>query len=143
LDAIAHGAAVIRVLSFGAGRQTVALARMSLDGELPPLDHMIFADTGAELPGTYAASDADYQRLPLRPTDGPPLQRRPAPSTAQLFRNFLVSRWTSQSNTTVAPSATHLALDPGRPNIVYKLRDNVRFHDGNIRVPKHKFAGIP
>lgn len=51
--------APLRVLSFGAGRQTVALARMSLDGahDLPPLDAMIFADTGAELPGTYRAAD--------------------------------------------------------------------------------------
>lgn len=50
---------MIRVLSFGAGRQTVALARMSLDGAagIEPLDAMVFADTGAELPGTYRAAD--------------------------------------------------------------------------------------
>lgn len=49
---------LLRVLSFGAGRQTVALARMALEGAhgLPPLDAMIFADTGAEMLGTYRAA---------------------------------------------------------------------------------------
>ena len=46
---------MIRVLSFGGGVQSVTLARMSLDGELEPLDAMIFADPAAELPGTYEA----------------------------------------------------------------------------------------
>lgn len=45
----------IRLLSFGGGVQSVTLARMALDGELEPLDAMIFADPGAELPGTYEA----------------------------------------------------------------------------------------
>jgi hypothetical protein len=44
---------VIRVLSLGGGVQSVTVARMSLDGELPPLDHVVFADTGAEWPQTY------------------------------------------------------------------------------------------
>jgi hypothetical protein len=48
---------MIRVLSFGAGRQTVALARMALAGLFEPLDAMVFADTGAELPGTYRHAD--------------------------------------------------------------------------------------
>lgn len=45
---------MIRVLSFGAGVQSTALARMSLDGAfgLPLVDAMIFADPGAELPET-------------------------------------------------------------------------------------------
>lgn len=46
---------MLRVLSFGGGVQSVTLARMALDGELEPLDAMIFADPGAELPGTYEA----------------------------------------------------------------------------------------
>lgn len=44
---------MIRVLNLGGGVQSVCIARMSLDGELPPLDHMLFADTGAEWPETY------------------------------------------------------------------------------------------
>lgn len=47
---------MIRILSFGAGVQSQAVARMSLDGILPPLDHLIFADTGAEWPETYEAA---------------------------------------------------------------------------------------
>lgn len=46
-----------RVLSFGAGVQSTCILRMSLDGELPLLDDVIFADPGAELPGTYENVD--------------------------------------------------------------------------------------
>lgn len=46
---------MIRVLNLGGGVQSVCIARMSLDGELPRLDHMLFADTGAEWPETYEA----------------------------------------------------------------------------------------
>ena len=38
----------IRVLSFGAGVQSSYVARMSLLGDIPPFDHVIFADTGDE-----------------------------------------------------------------------------------------------
>ena len=48
---------MLRILSFGAGVQSTCILRMSLDGELPALDHVIFADPGAELPGTYENVD--------------------------------------------------------------------------------------
>jgi hypothetical protein len=48
---------MIRILGFGSGVQTVCAARMSLAGELPLVDHMIFADTGGEVPETYAAAE--------------------------------------------------------------------------------------
>ena len=38
----------IRVLSFGAGVQSSYVARASLLGDLPPFDHVVFADTGDE-----------------------------------------------------------------------------------------------
>lgn len=38
----------LRVLSLGAGVQSSTLLRMSIAGELPPVDHAIFADTGWE-----------------------------------------------------------------------------------------------
>ena len=44
---------MIRFLSFGGGMQSTAILRMSLDGHLPELHHVIFADTGAEWPETY------------------------------------------------------------------------------------------
>ena len=47
------GAPDLRVLSLGGGTQSCALALMSAAGELPRLDHVIFADTQGELPETY------------------------------------------------------------------------------------------
>lgn len=47
----------MRVLSLGGGTQSCALALMSAAGELPKLDHIIFADTQGELPETYEYLD--------------------------------------------------------------------------------------
>ena len=44
----------MRVLSFGGGVQTVALLLLQLRGDLPRADHVVFADTGCEIPETYA-----------------------------------------------------------------------------------------
>jgi hypothetical protein len=44
---------LIQVLSLGAGVQSTAVLLMSLEGELPPLDHVIFADTGWEPQAVY------------------------------------------------------------------------------------------
>lgn len=38
----------LTILSLGAGVQSTTIARMSFAGELPPIDHAIFADTGWE-----------------------------------------------------------------------------------------------
>lgn len=43
----------LRVLSFGAGVQSSYVARMSVIGEIPPFDHVIFADTGDEPAAVY------------------------------------------------------------------------------------------
>lgn len=43
----------IRVLSLGAGVQSTTLLRMVIHGELPPVDHAVFADTGWEPPAVY------------------------------------------------------------------------------------------
>lgn len=45
--------APIRVLSFGAGVQSSYVARMSIVGDIPPFDHVIFADTGDEPDAVY------------------------------------------------------------------------------------------
>ena len=45
--------APLRILSFGAGVQSSYVARASLIGELPPFDHVIFADTGDEPAAVY------------------------------------------------------------------------------------------
>ena len=47
----------LSILSLGAGVQSTAVALMSLHQELPPLDHVIFADTGWEPPATYRHLD--------------------------------------------------------------------------------------
>lgn len=44
----------LRILSLGGGTQSCALALMSAAGDLPRVDHVIFADTHGELPETYA-----------------------------------------------------------------------------------------
>ena len=44
---------MIRILSLGAGVQSSTLALMIAHGELPMVDHAIFADTGAEPAGVY------------------------------------------------------------------------------------------
>lgn len=43
----------MRVLSLGLGTQSCCLALMSAAGQLPKLDHIVFADTQGELPETY------------------------------------------------------------------------------------------
>lgn len=43
----------IRVLSLGAGVQSTTLLRMIIHGELPPVQHAIFSDTGWEPQGVY------------------------------------------------------------------------------------------
>lgn len=65
------GAASLRVLSLGGGTQSCALALMSAAGDLPKLDHIVFADTQGELPETYAY--IDYLRSVVEPA-GIPLQ---------------------------------------------------------------------
>ncbi len=48
---------MIQVLSLGAGVQSTTVLRMSIAGELPKLDHAIFADTGWEPAEVYAHLD--------------------------------------------------------------------------------------
>ena len=43
----------LRVLNLGAGVQSTAIFLMILDGELPPVDFAIFADTGDEPRSVY------------------------------------------------------------------------------------------
>lgn len=47
----------LRVLSLGRGIQTSTLLLMACAGEIGPLDAAVFADTGGEMPGTYAYLD--------------------------------------------------------------------------------------
>jgi len=53
----------LRVLSYGGGTQSAALALMSAAGDLPRLDAVIFADTHGELPETYEYADYVAARL--------------------------------------------------------------------------------
>lgn len=43
----------LRILSLGAGVQSTTLLRMIIHGELPPVDHAIFSDTGWEPRAVY------------------------------------------------------------------------------------------
>lgn len=53
----------LRVLSYGGGTQSAALALMSVAGVLPKLDAVVFADTQGELPETYEYAEYVEQRL--------------------------------------------------------------------------------
>lgn len=53
----------MRVLSLGLGTQSSALALMSAEGQLPRLDHVIFADTQGEIPESYNYLDYLAKRL--------------------------------------------------------------------------------
>lgn len=46
-----------RVLSWGLGRQSTVLAVMSVEGDIPPYDLILFADTGWELKTSYQMFD--------------------------------------------------------------------------------------
>lgn len=52
----------MRLLSFGGGVQTTALAVLLVRGEVAPVDHIVMSDTGGETPETYAHVEvmADY-----------------------------------------------------------------------------------
>lgn len=52
-----HDDGVMRVLSLGAGVQSTTVALMAATGELDPIDHAIFADTGWEPAEVYAHLD--------------------------------------------------------------------------------------
>lgn len=60
----------LRILSLGAGVQSTTVLRMSIAGELPPLDHAIFVDTGWEPSAVYGhlvtlQGECARARLPL------------------------------------------------------------------------------
>lgn len=55
-----------RVLSWGLGRQSTALAVMSVNGDIPPYDLIIFADTGWELKTSYEIFDVYTKYLEER-----------------------------------------------------------------------------
>ena len=59
----------LRVLSYGGGTQSAALALMSAAGQLPKLDAVVFADTQGELPETYIY--AEYVERQLADADIP------------------------------------------------------------------------
>lgn len=71
----------LRVLSLGGGTQSCALALMSAAGDVDRLDHVVFADTGGELPETYAYLDylrgvLDTASIPLHVVSAGNLEQR-------------------------------------------------------------------
>lgn len=83
----------LRVLSLGGGTQSCALALMSAAGELPRLDHVVFADTQGELPETYEYLDYLADRLAGA---GIPLHVETA---GNLYADLLVTEPTSNNPT--------------------------------------------
>lgn len=86
-------APTMRVLSLGGGTQSCALALMSAAGELPRLDHIVFADTQGEMPETYKY--LDYLRGVLEPA-GIPLH---VVTAGSLYDDLLTTTPTSSNPT--------------------------------------------
>jgi len=49
---------LIEVLSYGGGVQSTCIILMAIDGKIEPPDLIVFADTGSEMPETYATVEA-------------------------------------------------------------------------------------
>lgn len=110
----------LRILSLGGGTQSCALALMSAAGELPKLDHIIFADTQGELPETYAY--IDYMR-PILAAAGIPLH---VVTAGSLEAALLTTEPTSSNPTPPAhvinPDGTKGRIGAYRCSFDYKRR---------------------
>ena len=64
------------------------------------------------------------------------------PALDAALSGILTSRWTARGDSTRTATAAELALDPGRPALVWKQdATGVRFHGASPpREPKHSFA---
>jgi hypothetical protein len=122
--------APLRILSLGAGVQSTALLLMTLDGELPPLDAAIFADTREEPVDVYRhlwwlAERCATAGLPLHIVSDPKSQgltadlrdvlegRRP-PGIAQPPINFVGEAGRMQLR---RQCTTHLKIQPIRRKV--------------------------
>lgn len=110
----------LRILSYGGGTQSAALALMSAAGDLPKLDAVIFADTQGELPETY--DYAVYVQVHLE-TAGIPFYRVTAGSLEQAL---LATEPTSSNPTPPAhvlnPDGTKGKIGAYRCSYDYKRR---------------------
>jgi hypothetical protein len=110
----------LRILSLGGGTQSCALALMSAAGDLPKLDHIIFADTQGELPETYAY--LDYLRSVVEPA-GIPLH---VVTAGSLEKALLIDHAINHNPTPPAhvrnPDGTHGRIGQYRCSYDYKRR---------------------
>ena len=115
-----RGGEPLRVLSLGGGTQSCALALMSAAGELPRLDHVVFADTQGELPETYEY--LDYLRAVLDQA-GIPLH---VVTAGSLEAHLLAATPTSANPTPPAhvlnPDGTHGRINQYRCSYDFKRR---------------------
>lgn len=110
----------MRVLSLGGGTQSCALALMSAAGDLPKLDHIVFADTQGELPETYEY--LDYLRSMVEPA-GIPLH---VVTAGNLYDDLMVTTPTSNNPTppmhVLNPDGTKGRIGQYRCSYDYKRR---------------------
>lgn len=97
----------LRVLSLGGGTQSCALALMSAAGDLPRVNHIVFADTQGELPETYEY--LDYLR-PILDAAGIPLHV----VTAGSLEQALLTEVPTSSNPTPPAHVLNPDGTPGR-----------------------------
>jgi len=110
----------LRILLLGGGTQSCALALMSAAGELPKLDHIVFADTQGELPETYEY--IDYLR-PIVEAAGIPLH---VVTAGSLYDDLLKTEPTSNNPTppvhVLNPDGTKGRIGQYRCSYDYKRR---------------------
>ena len=132
------------ILSFGAGVNTVALM-VILVNERAPLDCVIFADTGAETPGTYEALEnargyLDEQGIPFKVVQARPRQtdlygtlqrRRVIPSVQWRWctRDFKVNPIHSYYSTLGVPINQYIGIAFDE---VHRMKDSRVSHITNI-----------
>lgn len=77
----------LRVVSYGGGTQSTVMVHMAIDGDLPPLDAVIFADTQNEVPGTYTHLDYISRRCE---SAGIPFQ---VVTKGDLWQDAMTQKW--------------------------------------------------
>lgn len=107
----------LRVLSLGGGTQSCALALMSAAGDLPKLDHVVFADTQGELPETYAY--LDYLR--------PILAAAEIPFTVVTAGSLEAALRTTEPTSSTAPPPAHVINPDGSKGRISRYRCSYGF----------------
>lgn len=110
----------LRILSYGGGTQSAALALMAAAGDLPKLDAVIFADTHGEVPETYEY--AQYVSAKLKAAGIPFLTVSSGSLEAALLAEERTGRNPTPPSHVVNPDGTLGRVNAYRCSYDYKRR---------------------